>query len=74
MTNTHARYIGIKPVTLDGSGNNKDMIFEKDYGNGKFYCINWKGKTLAPVLTEEQIISDVQNGFLKPIDIDGKDI
>lgn len=67
------RYIGIKPIDIKG-GNNLGMIFERDETNNKFYCVNWPGKNLAPVLTEEQVQHDVDNGFLKPIDIHGKDI
>jgi hypothetical protein len=67
------RYIGIKPLDIKG-GNNLGMIFELDHGNGKYYCVNWPGKNIAPVCSPEQIQSDVDNGFLKPIDIDGKDI
>lgn len=67
------RYIGIKPLNIKGS-NNLGMIFELDHTNEKYYCVNWPGNNMSPVCTIEQIQSDVNNGFLKPIDIDGKDI
>lgn len=68
-----ARYIGIKEVSITSS-NNKELIFELDHGNGNYYCVNWKREELSIMLTPEEIQKDVDNGFLKPIDINGKDI